>query len=278
MGRHAAAGHVRSEPSDWDHWRAAGVDGVDDLGAVDALEVDRGDAEVGVPELALDYQQRDAFAGHLDRVRVSQWCGAKRRRTPAVAAVAPSCARAALADHARPQVGPLRMQNSGPTGSSTRSLQPRLDVLPGPIVHSNLTTAPALTAAHEHRATPPVEVGFAQRERFVDAQPARQSTTISPQQPPAVITVAGLAHDSDDLGDRRRVSRIAAALVTRRTARVEAGMVAGDARRPAASSSTFGMTRSLRMGSTSVSSAIDPNSRQPQRMEGGSTAKRRRRC
>jgi hypothetical protein len=39
---------------DGDHGGAAGVDGVDDLGAVDALEVDRGDAEAGVPELALD--------------------------------------------------------------------------------------------------------------------------------------------------------------------------------------------------------------------------------
>jgi hypothetical protein len=30
------------------------VDGVDDLGVVDALKVDRGDAEVYVAELALD--------------------------------------------------------------------------------------------------------------------------------------------------------------------------------------------------------------------------------
>jgi hypothetical protein len=30
------------------------MDRVDDLGVVDALEVDRGDAEAGVPELALD--------------------------------------------------------------------------------------------------------------------------------------------------------------------------------------------------------------------------------
>jgi len=30
------------------------VDGLDDLRAVDALQVDRGDAEVGVPELALN--------------------------------------------------------------------------------------------------------------------------------------------------------------------------------------------------------------------------------
>jgi hypothetical protein len=50
---------------------AAGVDGVDDLGVVDALEVDRGDPEVGVPELALDDDQRHALAGHLDGVRVA---------------------------------------------------------------------------------------------------------------------------------------------------------------------------------------------------------------
>jgi hypothetical protein len=35
-------------------------------GAVDALPLDRANAEV-VPRLALDDEQRDAFAGHLDR-------------------------------------------------------------------------------------------------------------------------------------------------------------------------------------------------------------------
>src|SRR5215204_689657 len=55
-----------------DHRGAAGVDGVDDLGVVDALEVDRGDAEVGVAELALDDDQRYALARHLDGVGVSE--------------------------------------------------------------------------------------------------------------------------------------------------------------------------------------------------------------
>src|SRR3954451_13338212 len=55
-----------------DHRRAAGVDGVDDLGVVDALEVDRADAEVGVAELALDDDQRYAFAGHFDGARVAE--------------------------------------------------------------------------------------------------------------------------------------------------------------------------------------------------------------
>src|SRR3954453_8712918 len=52
--------------------RAAGVDGVDDLGVVEALEVDRGDAEDRVTGLALDDDQRNALTGHLDGVRVTQ--------------------------------------------------------------------------------------------------------------------------------------------------------------------------------------------------------------
>jgi hypothetical protein len=39
------------------------VNGLDGLAVVDALQVDGGDAEVGVAELALDDVERDAFAG-----------------------------------------------------------------------------------------------------------------------------------------------------------------------------------------------------------------------
>jgi hypothetical protein len=48
------------------------VDGVDDLGIVDPLEVDRGDAEVAVAELALDDHEWHAFASHFDGVGVPQ--------------------------------------------------------------------------------------------------------------------------------------------------------------------------------------------------------------
>ncbi|MEA2243233.1 MAG: hypothetical protein QOD24_2789 [Solirubrobacteraceae bacterium] len=48
------------------------MDGVDDLGVIDPLEVDRGDAEVSVPQLALDDVQRHAFPRHLDGMRVTQ--------------------------------------------------------------------------------------------------------------------------------------------------------------------------------------------------------------
>ena len=50
----------------------ATVDDVDDLCVVDAVEIDRGHTEVRVTELALDDVHRDAFPGHLDRVRVSE--------------------------------------------------------------------------------------------------------------------------------------------------------------------------------------------------------------
>jgi len=38
------------------------VDGVEDLGVVNPAQVGAGDPEVGMPELALDHQQRDPFA------------------------------------------------------------------------------------------------------------------------------------------------------------------------------------------------------------------------
>ena len=62
-----------------DHWRWPLMDGVDDLGVVDPAQVDRGDGEIGMPELALDNEQRHPLARHLDRVRVAQLM---RRKTP----------------------------------------------------------------------------------------------------------------------------------------------------------------------------------------------------
>jgi hypothetical protein len=38
----------------WQHWRGTLLNGVDGLAAVDPFEVNAGDAEVRVPELALD--------------------------------------------------------------------------------------------------------------------------------------------------------------------------------------------------------------------------------
>jgi hypothetical protein len=51
------------------------VDGGDDLGLVDSLQIDRGDAEIGMTQLALDDVERDALVGELDGVGVAQLVG-----------------------------------------------------------------------------------------------------------------------------------------------------------------------------------------------------------
>ena len=58
------------------------MDGADDLAAVDALEVDARDAEVGVSELALDDNERDALVCHLDRVSVPELMGREATSHP----------------------------------------------------------------------------------------------------------------------------------------------------------------------------------------------------
>jgi hypothetical protein len=106
--RAALAIRFRSESErcvDWDHRGAAGVNSFDDLAVVDALQVDRSDAEVAVAELALDDDQRHAFASELDGMRVPELV---RREAPTDAGREGGPA-------------PLMTQNSGPTGSSTRS-------------------------------------------------------------------------------------------------------------------------------------------------------------
>ena len=77
-------------------------------------------------------------------------------------------------------------QNSGPTGSSRRSVEPRLQLLPGPLVHADLAAAAALAAAHEQRAAAGVEVGLGERERLVDPQPGAPEHDDQAAQPPAV--------------------------------------------------------------------------------------------
>ena len=74
-----AGGHYR---------RPAHVDRGDDLLGVDASQVDRGHPQVAVAELALDDVERHAFAGQLDRVRVTELVrgeAPQRRRWPRAA-------------------------------------------------------------------------------------------------------------------------------------------------------------------------------------------------
>jgi hypothetical protein len=52
---------------DRDHRCRSFMHGADDIGVIDAPEIDRGDREIGVPELTLDDEQRDAFSRQFPR-------------------------------------------------------------------------------------------------------------------------------------------------------------------------------------------------------------------
>lgn len=51
------------------------------------MQLDRGDAEVRLPELTLDDHQRHALMCHLDRVRVTELVRREPSPDPALAAV-----------------------------------------------------------------------------------------------------------------------------------------------------------------------------------------------
>src|SRR4051812_4223977 len=101
------------------------------------------------------------------------------------------------------------MQNSGPTGSSKPAGEPRLEFLPGPVVHADLATAPAFAASNGDRSAARVEIGPGEGERFADTQPGAPEHDDQAPEPLSVDRIAGGAHDRDDLLDGGRISRVA---------------------------------------------------------------------
>src|SRR5947209_19430141 len=96
------------------------MDRLDDLGAVDALEVDAGDPQIAMPELPLDDHQRDALVGELDSVGMPQLM---RRKAPTDARRfrrSTQLLTRAEASQRLPAVGPWMTQNSAPTGRVAR--------------------------------------------------------------------------------------------------------------------------------------------------------------
>jgi hypothetical protein len=120
-----------------------------------------------VAGLALDDDQRHAFASELDGVRVPELVRRERRRTPAATALRRSAARAAALDQCRPRVGRLMMQNSGPTGSSSRSSSQGRSSSQAHA--SNLAAPSALATADEQGAAAVIEIGLGDAEGFLDA-------------------------------------------------------------------------------------------------------------
>src|SRR5919198_6264530 len=72
------------------------------------------------------------------------WWGAKRRRTPASRAMRRSSVRAAAAAHGRPRGGAVDDAEQRPDGQLEARLEPGRELLPGPVVHADLTAAAPL--------------------------------------------------------------------------------------------------------------------------------------
>ena len=67
----------------------------------------------------------------------------------------------------------------------------------------------------QNRAPTLIEIGLGQRERLLDAQPRAPEHHDQGVDAMPVAIVRGLAHDRDDLIDRRRVRRVRLTLVAR---------------------------------------------------------------
>jgi hypothetical protein len=189
------------------------VDGADDLAAVYALQVDARDAEVRVSELPLDHDERDTFVRCLDRVGVPQLVG----REPA----SQTCGRGRVMQL-------LARGRRFPTSSSGRpvdhaqhsanrklaaDLEPRIQLVPCPAVHPDLSTLAALPVPDQYSAAGAVEVALLERERFADPHSGTPKQHNQRSESVAVGAVTNRAHHSDDLFDRRRIGRLLLALV-----------------------------------------------------------------
>jgi hypothetical protein len=85
--------------------------------------------------------------------------------------------------------------------------QPRLDCRPCPCVHADLPLAIVLAVPDQDRAATLIKISFGQRERLLDPQPGAPEHDDQGGEAMAAASVPGLAHDRNDLIDRRRVSR-----------------------------------------------------------------------
>jgi hypothetical protein len=104
-------------------------------------------------------------------------------------------------------------------GKFEAALEPGLDFLPAPVVHSDLASASALAAADEQRASSRIEIALGEGERLLDAQPGSPQDHDQAAKPAAVGPSASDTHDGDDLLDLRRISWVAQSLVAWRATR-----------------------------------------------------------
>src|SRR3954468_20842389 len=141
------------------------------------------------PKLALDDDQRDALAGHLDGVGVAELVGCE---APPDASARRGVAQL-LADRGRrPSPAAGRAGEHAEQRADRQpdaDVQPLLQLLPGPVVHPDFPAATALASADKDCAAAGVEVGLDEGERFVDAQ-AATTTLLTTAIIPAAVSAS----------------------------------------------------------------------------------------
>jgi hypothetical protein len=164
-------------------------------------------------ELALDDDQRDAFAGHLDRVGVAQlmWREAtphscRGRRSTQLRAC--RCGRPVPSAHRAVDDAQKRTDRQ-----PTPYVEPGLELLLSPGVHADLATAPALAAPDQDGAAALIKVAFRKHERILDAQAGSPQQHDKPAQATAMLSVPGGAHYPDGLFDLWRIGRVRSPLL-----------------------------------------------------------------
>jgi hypothetical protein len=108
-----------------------------------------------------------------------------------------------------------------PDGQFDSELEPGLQFFPAPRVHSQFAAAAALATVDKQRAAAVVQVGFGERERFLDSWPCAPQDHNQAAQSAAVRAGSRDAHDGDDFLDFRWIGRVTQAFVAWRAAGVE---------------------------------------------------------
>jgi hypothetical protein len=127
----------------------ASSDGLDDLAAVDPLQVDRGDAEIRVSQLSLDDVQRHPLAGHLDHMGVAQLV---RREAAPDTGPQRQVPKLRADGRARPRASPCLAfdgTEERADGQPEPYLEPGAQLIPAPLIHPNLTSLAALATANQ---------------------------------------------------------------------------------------------------------------------------------
>ncbi len=123
-----------------------------------------------MPELPLDDHQRDAFSGHLNGVGVPELMRSEPTPDPCC-----GCGAVQLRTHAgwTARAATRRSVQDAEERSDWEvlaQLDPWLQLLPRPAIHSDLAAFAAFALAHQDRAATWIKVSLGERERLTDPQ------------------------------------------------------------------------------------------------------------